>query len=98
MRQRDAVVLVVDPLLADRVADAQHRAAENLPAEAARVNHRADVGDGEVIEDVVLAGLDVDFDFGEPGDEGARLAVARVVVLARRPSAPGPASAVADVS
>ena len=32
--QRHAVVLVVDPLLADRVADAQHRPAQHLAAEA----------------------------------------------------------------
>ena len=44
---------------------------ENLPAEAARVDDRADVGDREVVDDVVLAGLDIDFDFGEAGDERA---------------------------
>src|SRR6187200_2507143 len=70
-RQRHTVLLVVDPLLSDRVSDAEHRAPENLPAEGAWVDHRADVGDGEVVEDVVLAGLDVDLDFGEPGNEGA---------------------------
>ena len=64
------VLLVVDPLLTDRVTDAEHRATEDLPAEGARVNDRADVGDGEVVEDLVLAGLDVDLDFGEPGHEG----------------------------
>ena len=97
LRQRHAVVLVVDPLLADRVADAEHRAAEHLAAEAARVNHGADVGDRQVVEDVILAGLDVDFDFGEAGDEGLRLAVARVVVACATPISPWPASAVADV-
>ena len=34
------VVRVEDPLLADRVADAERRPAENLPAERTRVDHR----------------------------------------------------------
>jgi hypothetical protein len=54
------------------VSDTQHRPAENLAAERARVNDRADVGDGEVVGDAVLAGLEIDFDFGEAGDEGVR--------------------------
>ena len=53
------------------------------------MDDRADVGDGEVVDDVVLAGLDVDFDFGEAGDERLRLAVARIVVAWRPPSVPG---------
>ena len=67
--QRQAVVLVVNPLLADRVADAQHGAAQDLAAQRARMDHRADVGHGEVIQDLVLAGFEVDFDFGEAGDD-----------------------------
>jgi len=51
------------------VADAQHRTAENLTAEVFRVNHRPHVGDGQIVEDVVLPGFDVDFDLGEPGNE-----------------------------
>src|SRR4030095_5499638 len=70
-RQRHTILLVVDPLLSDGMSDAEHRAPENLPAEGAWVNHSADVGDGEVVEDVVLARLDIDLDFGEPRNEGA---------------------------
>src|SRR5580765_7573065 len=44
-------------------------------------NRSAHVGDGQIVEDVVLPGLDVDFDFGKPCHEGSRLAVVRVVVL-----------------
>ena len=44
------------------------------------MDHRADVGDGQVVEDVVFAGLDVDFDFREAGDEREALAVVLVVV------------------
>ena len=47
------------------MADAEHHAAEGLALQAARVDHRADVGDRREVEDVVHAGLDVDFDFGE---------------------------------
>ena len=36
------------------------------------MNHAADVGIGEKIHDVVMAGLDVHFDFGETGDVGMR--------------------------
>ena len=77
LRQRQTVVLVVNPLLADRVADAQHGAPQNLAAKRARMNHRAHVGHGQIIQDVVLAGFEVHFDFGEASDEGMRLAVAR---------------------
>ena len=42
--QRHAVLRVVHPFLGERVSDAQHRAAEDLAAEAARMRHRADVG------------------------------------------------------
>ena len=73
-------MLVVDPLLADRVADAHEGSTKELPAKRCRVDDRSDVPDGEVLEDVVLAGLSIDLDFGEPCDEGKRLAVVRVVV------------------
>ena len=49
----------------------------DLSAEAARVDHRADVGHREVVDDAVDAGLDVDFDFGEAGDERSRSAPSR---------------------
>ena len=79
-----------------RVADAEHRAPENLPAEGVRMDDRADVGDGEVVEDVELAGLDVDLDFGEPGDEGMRGWPSRGYVSRATPISPCPASAAAD--
>ena len=69
-RKHRAVVRVVHPLLADRMTHPQNRAAEHLAAERARMNHRADVGVCEEIHDVVFAGLDVDFDFGEARDIG----------------------------
>ena len=43
----NSVVLVVNPLLSDGVSDTQHRPAENLAPERARVNDRTDVGDAE---------------------------------------------------
>ena len=43
-----------------------------------------------------LAGLDVDLDFGEPGDERERDCRRAGSCPWRRPSGPGPASAVAD--
>ena len=77
----DAVVRVVDQLLAARCAPMPWmRAAENLSAETARVEHRADVRDRDVVDDAVDAGLDVDFDFGEAGDEAVGLTVARIAV------------------
>src|SRR5438132_8807233 len=42
-RQRHAVLLVVHPPLAERVADAENRAAEHLSAERRRMNDGADV-------------------------------------------------------
>ena len=96
LRERHAVVLVVDPVLADRVADAEHRSAEHLAAERARMDDGADVGDREVVEDVVLAGLDVDFDFGEAGDERMRDCRRAGSVSRATPIRPCPASAVAD--
>ena len=75
-------MLVVDPLLRDaRGRCPSIDAAEDLAAEVARVDHRADVGDREEVEHAVDAGLDVDFDFGKPRDVRLRRAVARVVVL-----------------
>ncbi len=60
------------------MTEALHRAAMQLTAERARVKHRADIGHGEVVEDLVVAGLDIDFDFGEADDERVGRAFARV--------------------
>ena len=74
-------ILVVDPLVADGVPDSENRSAENLTAKRSRVNDRSDVGNAVVIEEVVDAGLDIDFDFGERGHERIGRAVALVIVL-----------------
>ena len=71
--QRHAVVLVVDPLLADGVSDPQHGAAEGLTLQAARVDHRSDVRDCSELENLAVTRLDVDFDFGEADSVGLRL-------------------------
>ncbi len=84
MRYGQAVLLVVDPLLADGVTDAQDRPAENLAAERARMEHRADVGIGEIIHDMVLAGFDIDFHLGKAGHERKCVAVVRIFILGNR--------------
>ena len=88
-REAGAVVRVVDQLLAADVADALDAAAVDLAAQAVRVNHRADVGHADEIDDGPDAGLDVDLDFGERGHEAVGLAVARQVVArhAHQPAA-----------
>ena len=67
---RVAVLRIEDPLLTDRVADAQDRSPEHLSAQRLGMNHRADVGDREEIRDVVLAGFGINFDFGKACDVG----------------------------
>src|SRR4029079_17685072 len=67
-----------------RVAEAEHRSAEQLSLEAARVQDRADVPDRRVIGYDDVAGLGIDFHFREPDDVGLRLAVARIGVLRHR--------------
>ena len=69
------------PLLTERVTHPKNRAAEHLPAECARMDHRAHVRVGQVIHDQVLAGLDVDLDLGEASNVGVGRAVARVSIL-----------------
>ena len=46
-------------------------------AEGARVNDGADVGDREEVDDLVTAGFEIDFNLGERGAEGVRLAIVR---------------------
>ena len=83
-----AVLRIEYPFLADGVADAQNRPPEHLPAECLRVNDGAHVGDREKIGDVVLAGFDIDLDFGKAGDVGERLSVVRICCLSRPRSIP----------
>lgn len=66
----DAVFLIVDPLLADGMADTQDRAAEDLAAQRRWMDDRPDIGDAEIIEHVVHARLDVHLDLGKRRDEG----------------------------
>src|SRR5882724_3710395 len=75
-----AIMGVEDPLLADRVANAQRRPAEYLAAERMWMDHRADVRVGKKIHNIVLAGFDIDFDLGEARHIGMGHAVAGVVV------------------
>src|SRR5207302_8628299 len=80
-RQGDAVVLVVDELLLQRVAYAEIDAAENLAVQAARVDDRADVGHRQIVDDARLARLDVHFHFSEADDERPRIAVMWIRIL-----------------
>ena len=79
--QRHAVVRVVDPLLAQRVADAEAAPAVDLRHHAPRVDDCPDVSHAEKVDERRLPGLEIDFDFGETGDERVGGAVARVRVL-----------------
>ncbi len=55
--------------------------AEQLTVQAARVDHRADVADGQIVHDPRLTGFEIHFDFGEAGDERVGVAVVRIGVL-----------------
>src|SRR5688572_17985650 len=79
-RQPGAVMRVVDQLLAPHVTDALNAAAQDLPAQTVRVDHGADIGDADEVDDRPHAGLDVDFDFGERRHEAVSLAVTWQVV------------------
>ena len=96
-RQRDAVLLVVGPALADGVAEAQHRSAEQLALQAARVEDGADVADRGVVDHLDHAGLGVDLDFREADDVGLRLRRRADTCPWPRAISPWPASAFADV-
>ena len=69
------------------MTDAEHRSAEQLTAETMRVNHSADIADGEVVEDMVLPGLHVDFDLRKARDKRMSQPVVRIVI-ARDPHEP----------
>src|SRR5580698_3404365 len=45
------------------------------------MEHRAHVREGKKIQNVILAGFDISFDFGKAGNERERVAVVRVFVL-----------------
>ena len=59
LRDRNAVLLVVHPLLTARVSDSLIDTSVQLALEAARVQHGADVGHSKKIEDPVHASLNV---------------------------------------
>src|SRR5580658_4323830 len=84
LRNHLAVVRIEHPLLTDGMPDAQDRTAEHLPTQSSGMNYRADIGRSEEVDDVVLAGLNVDFNFGEAGDVRKCRAIAWIVVLGRR--------------
>ena len=64
-RGRKLAGLVVAELLEERRADAVHRAAPDVPLQRHGIDHRAAVVDGGVVEEVHLAGLDIDLDHRE---------------------------------
>ena len=78
-----AVLGIIHPFLADGVADAERRTSEHLTAQCLRVKHGADISVCQEVDDVVFAGLEIDFDFGEAGDIGTCLAVVRIFVASR---------------
>jgi hypothetical protein len=73
--QRGTVALIVDNSLCQRVPDSKAASTENLTPEAARVDDRADVSNGKIVDKRGLARLDVDFHFGKARDKGERVAV-----------------------
>src|SRR5881409_1461162 len=81
LRERHAIVLVVDHLLKERMPDAKTTSSVQLAAEAAGIDDRADIAHGKVIDERCLAGLDVDFDFRKSDDERPCRTVARIVIL-----------------
>src|ERR1017187_9132583 len=76
-----AVARIEHPFLANRMADAERRTAEHLTAERSRMDHSADIGGGEEVDNVVLSSFDIDLDLGETGNIGIRRTIAWVVVL-----------------
>ena len=62
-------------------AEAHDGAALDLVRQALRVQHGAAVGDADVVQDLELAGLDVELDLDEAGRERRHRARARQVVL-----------------
>ena len=67
-----------------RVTDAQYRPAQHLAGQRFGMDHSSDVSNREEIRDVVLAGLDIHFNFREARDVGKRLAVVRILIFCRR--------------
>ena len=75
-------------------ANALHGAALYLRGEALRMQHRPAIGDADVVEDVVLAGLGVELDLHDADRDAGDHALARIDDPLRRRSAPcrrGPA-------
>src|SRR5581483_12170696 len=69
-RNHVAVFGIEDPFLPDGVANAERRASEHLAAERARVDHSANIGIRKKINDVILAGITINFHFGKRRNEG----------------------------
>src|SRR5580692_2397017 len=79
-----SVVWIEHPLLTDGMSDAQDRAPKYLTTQGSGMDYCTDVGRSEEVYDVVLAGFDVDFNFGKAGDIRKSRAVAWIVILGRR--------------
>ena len=79
----NAILRVDHPLLPDGVADAQRRTSEDLAAQRRWMKHRAHIGIGQIIDDVVLARLHIDFHFGKTGQIGIGIAIMRILVFRR---------------
>src|ERR1700691_3663179 len=65
-----AVMRIEHPLLTDGMADAEDRTAEHLSTQGSGMDHGANISGSEEIDDVVLAGFDIDLNFGKAGDVG----------------------------
>jgi len=68
-RERDAVLRIDDPLLTQRVRDAEAASAIELRHQASRVDDLPYVADGEIVDECHFSGLDIHFDFGKANHE-----------------------------
>ena len=75
--QRHPVVLVINPLLTQRVADAKYRAAQNLATESVGVKHGSHVGNCHVVFDDYLPVSRSTSTSAKPSHKGVGQAVAR---------------------
>ena len=59
------------------MADSERGTAEDLAAQSVGVNDGSDVGDRQIVRDMVPAGFEVDFHLRKSSAEGVSLAVVR---------------------
>src|SRR5882762_3016213 len=79
-----AVLLVVDPLLAECVTNAQDRPPQYLASQRLWMEHGTDIDVSEEIQDVILAGFYINFHLGKRSDVGECVAVVRVRIAGNR--------------